>query len=68
MARADQPVRGTKLAVDLMLAGESGVRPRRRLLRYFNAAGAVGTLGKRHTPETHLIPIVLRSRPDAGTS
>ena len=29
-------------------------------LRYFNAAGAVGRLGERHTPESHLIPIVLR--------
>lgn len=30
-------------------------------LRYFNAAGAApdGTLGEDHTPETHLIPIVL---------
>lgn len=30
-------------------------------LRYFNAAGAhpSGTLGERHSPETHLIPIVL---------
>ncbi|HEY2840070.1 MAG TPA: UDP-glucose 4-epimerase GalE [Pirellulales bacterium] len=31
-------------------------------LRYFNAAGAspVGDLGEDHTPETHLIPIVLQ--------
>ncbi|HLI27045.1 MAG TPA: UDP-glucose 4-epimerase GalE [Chloroflexota bacterium] len=31
-------------------------------LRYFNAAGAQpdGTLGEDHTPETHLIPLVLR--------
>ena len=28
-------------------------------LRYFNAAGAAGTLGEDHKPETHLIPIVL---------
>ena len=28
-------------------------------LRYFNAAGATDTLGEDHTPETHLIPIVL---------
>jgi UDP-glucose 4-epimerase len=28
-------------------------------LRYFNAAGAVGDLGERHHPETHLIPLVL---------
>lgn len=32
-------------------------------LRYFNAAGAdpSGTIGESHTPETHLIPLVLRS-------
>lgn len=31
-------------------------------LRYFNAAGAhpTGTLGERHDPETHLIPLVLQ--------
>jgi UDP-glucose 4-epimerase len=30
-------------------------------LRYFNAAGAVRELGEDHTPETHLIPRLLRS-------
>jgi UDP-arabinose 4-epimerase len=32
-------------------------------LRYFNAAGAdpAGEIGEDHTPETHLIPLVLRS-------
>jgi UDP-glucose 4-epimerase len=32
-------------------------------LRYFNAAGAdpEGNLGERHTPETHLIPLVLQA-------
>ena len=32
-------------------------------LRYFNAAGAdpQGRIGERHTPETHLIPIVLQA-------
>jgi len=29
-------------------------------LRYFNAAGATKTLGERHNPESHLIPIVLQ--------
>ena len=28
-------------------------------LRYFNAAGASGTLGEDHDPETHLIPMVI---------
>jgi UDP-glucose 4-epimerase len=29
-------------------------------LRYFNAAGATATLGERHEPESHLIPIILQ--------
>jgi UDP-glucose 4-epimerase len=29
-------------------------------LRYFNAAGATTTLGERHSPESHLIPLVLQ--------
>ncbi len=29
-------------------------------LRYFNAAGATATLGERHNPESHLIPIILQ--------
>ncbi len=29
-------------------------------LRYFNAAGATDTLGERHDPESHLIPIILQ--------
>ena len=29
-------------------------------LRYFNACGASGTLGEDHTPETHIIPNVLK--------
>jgi len=38
-------------------------------LRYFNAAGAdpEGELGEDHTPETHLIPLVIRAALD-GTS
>jgi len=31
------------------------------ILRYFNAAGAVGGLGEWHDPETHLIPRILRT-------
>lgn len=30
-------------------------------LRYFNAAGATETLGERHYPESHLIPLVLQA-------
>jgi UDP-glucose 4-epimerase len=29
-------------------------------LRYFNAAGATETLGEQHSPETHLIPLILQ--------
>lgn len=37
-------------------------------LRYFNAAGATGDgrLGEDHSPETHLIPIVLRAAMDGA--
>jgi UDP-glucose 4-epimerase len=55
------PYAATKLMVDLMLAGECpafGLAA--ASLRYFNAAGAVGNLGERHDPESHLIPIVLQ--------
>jgi UDP-glucose 4-epimerase len=39
-------------------------------LRYFNAAGADtgGRLGERHTPETHLIPLVLQCAVGARAS
>lgn len=30
-------------------------------LRYFNVAGATGTLGEVHDPETHLIPVILKA-------
>jgi UDP-glucose 4-epimerase len=56
------PYAATKLSVDLMLAGEAvafGLAA--ASLRYFNAAGAVGSLGERHDPESHLIPIMLQA-------
>jgi UDP-glucose 4-epimerase len=52
----------SKLAVDDMIGnfcaahGLGGVS-----LRYFNVAGASGSLGEDHDPETHLIPNVLRA-------
>jgi UDP-glucose 4-epimerase len=56
------PYAATKLAVDMMLAGESAAFGLAAAsLRYFNAAGAVGALGERHDPESHLIPIVLQT-------
>ena len=59
--RPTNPYSATKLAVDLMLAGEcEAFGLGAASLRYFNAAGADGSLGERHTPESHLIPIVLQ--------
>ncbi len=59
--RPRNPYAATKLAVDLMLAGEcEAFGLAAASLRYFNASGAVGRLGERHSPETHLIPIVLQ--------
>ena len=64
--RPKNPYAATKLAVDLMLDGEcEAFGLGAASLRYFNASGAVHTsqgvsLGERHTPESHLIPIVLQ--------
>jgi UDP-glucose 4-epimerase len=57
------PYGATKLAVERLLADlgpASGLTW--SVLRYFNAAGAdaSGTIGERHEPETHLIPLVLQ--------
>lgn len=57
------PYGASKLAVERLLADcEQATDLRYVSLRYFNAAGAdvSGTLGERHEPETHLIPLVLR--------
>jgi UDP-glucose 4-epimerase len=64
--RPKNPYASTKLAVDMMLTGEcEAFGLGATSLRYFNASGAVVTgqgtrLGERHTPESHLIPIVLQ--------
>lgn len=50
----------TKLAVDMAITSESlayGLAA--TSLRYFNVAGAYGNCGERHTPETHIIPLLL---------
>jgi UDP-glucose 4-epimerase len=57
------PYGNTKLTVERMLydaSQASGLNY--SVLRYFNAAGADagGTIGERHQPETHLIPLVLQ--------
>ncbi|MEJ5991601.1 UDP-glucose 4-epimerase GalE [Ramlibacter sp. PS3R-8] len=57
------PYGNSKLGVERALADYSQAYGVRSItLRYFNAAGAHpdGTLGERHEPETHLIPLVLQ--------
>jgi UDP-glucose 4-epimerase len=52
----------SKLAVDRMLADEARAHGLAAVsLRYFNVAGAAGPLGEDHSPETHLIPLVLQA-------
>jgi UDP-glucose 4-epimerase len=59
------PYGRSKLAVEQILADHLKSRPAfsYAALRYFNAAGAAmdGSLGEDHSPETHLIPLVLRA-------
>ena len=61
----NQPVNtygNTKLAIDRMLADEARAHGMAAVsLRYFNVAGASGPLGEDHSPETHLIPLVLQA-------
>ncbi len=61
--RPTNPYGQTKLAVEHMLNDCAAAHGLRYMsLRYFNAAGAdaSGTLGERHQPESHLIPLVLQ--------
>ena len=56
------PYGASKLAADCMIGAVSEARGfSATSLRYFNVAGARGTLGEDHEPETHLIPLVLRA-------
>jgi len=58
------PYGETKLAVEKMLKWcDRAYGIKYTCLRYFNAAGAheSGKIGEDHTPETHLIPIVLQT-------
>ncbi|WP_329072617.1 UDP-glucose 4-epimerase GalE [Streptomyces sp. NBC_01429] len=60
------PYGATKLAVDHMITGEAEAHGLAAVsLRYFNVAGAYAatsgiTFGERHSPESHLIPLVLQ--------
>ena len=52
----------SKVAADLMISAFTRAHGFAAVsLRYFNAAGAYGTYGERHTTETHLIPLALRT-------
>jgi UDP-glucose 4-epimerase len=52
----------SKLAVDEMIGNFCAAHGLGAVsLRYFNVAGASGSLGEDHDPETHLIPNVLRA-------
>ncbi|WP_251454610.1 UDP-glucose 4-epimerase GalE [Veillonella intestinalis] len=54
----------TKLMIEQMLQDYSNIYGLRYVaLRYFNAAGAdsSGEIGEDHTPETHLIPLILEA-------
>jgi len=61
--RPTSPYGQTKLMVENILADcEAAHGLRSMALRYFNAAGAdaSGTIGERHDPESHIIPLVLK--------
>jgi UDP-glucose 4-epimerase len=56
------PYGETKLAFERALRWYAGAYGLSSIsLRYFNAAGATMRNGERHDPETHLIPLVLRT-------
>ena len=60
--RPINPYGRSKLVVEQMLADYAEAYGFRSIaLRYFNACGAApdGSLGERHDPETHLLPLVL---------
>ena len=59
--RPTNPYGASKLAVDHMITGEAAAHGLGAVsLRYFNVAGAYGSCGERHDPESHLIPLVLQ--------
>ena len=51
----------TKLAIDHAITSYAAAHGLAATsLRYFNVAGAYGSIGERHSTETHLIPLVLQ--------
>jgi UDP-glucose 4-epimerase len=71
-ARPTSPYGASKLAIDVTLAEQARMYGLGAVsLRYFNVAGAYRSadgnwLGERHSPETHLIPNVLKIAADEG--
>ncbi|NLS10688.1 UDP-glucose 4-epimerase GalE [Nesterenkonia sp. MY13] len=67
-AMPTNPYGASKLAIDHMLTAEAAAHGMAAVsLRYFNVAGASGSLRERHDPETHLIPNLLKvALGDAG--
>ncbi len=62
------PYGETKLAFEHALRWYDGAYGLRYVsLRYFNAAGATERNGERHSPETHLIPLVLQAAAGTGS-
>jgi UDP-glucose 4-epimerase len=62
------PYATTKYVVDMAIADHARAFGIGAVsLRYFNAAGALGPLGERHHPETHLIPIALDAAATGAT-
>jgi UDP-glucose 4-epimerase len=60
-ARPTNPYGASKLAIDQLIGFACRAHGLAAAsLRYFNVAGASGRLGELHTPETHLIPILLQ--------
>ncbi|MBW3555510.1 MAG: UDP-glucose 4-epimerase GalE [Actinobacteria bacterium] len=56
------PYGASKLAVDQLIGYEAAAGDLGAVsLRYFNVAGASGLQGEVHSPETHLIPLVLQA-------
>jgi UDP-glucose 4-epimerase len=72
LARPTSPYGASKLAIDVTLAEQARMYGLGAVsLRYFNVAGAYRSadgswLGERHSPETHLIPNVLKIAADEG--
>lgn len=61
VAQPASPYAASKLMVDMLMSAEAKAFGLAAVsLRYANAAGAVGDLGERHLPESHLIPMLLQ--------